>query len=97
MVLHICIPNTTCVRSYSVCTHEPVCLLLFKIKMWVVLCILGVVYTEAFYLCILLIYLRLLPLLMKMWVDLCTEASVVYTRERTCVICISCFIYLNQY
>jgi hypothetical protein len=62
MVLHICKPNTTCVRSYSVCAHEPVCLLLFKIKMWVDLCILGVVYTEAFYLCILLIYLRLLPL-----------------------------------
>ena len=46
MVLHICKPNTTCVRSYSVCAHEPVCLLLFKIKMWVDLCILGVVYTE---------------------------------------------------
>ena len=42
MVLHICKPNTTCVRSYSVCAHEPVCLLLFKIKMWVDLCILGV-------------------------------------------------------
>ena len=30
-------------------------------------------------------------------VDLCTEASVVYTWEIMCVICISCFIYLNQY
>ena len=73
MVLHICKPNTKCVRSYSVCAHEAsvdyTWERVFNLNQYVYYFsklryrwILGVVYTEAFYLCILLIYLRLLPL-----------------------------------